>query len=31
MYRGSLDAVAWKRDKSGDSDHYPQVATFVWK
>lgn len=31
MYRGNLEAVAWKRDKSGDSDHYPQVATFVWK
>ncbi len=31
LYRGDLQAVAWKRDKAGDSDHYPQVATFVWK
>lgn len=31
MYRGDLKAVDWYRDKAGDSDHYPQVATFVWK
>ncbi len=31
MYRGDLEAVEWRRDKAGDSDHYPQVATFVWK
>lgn len=31
MYRGDLLAVDWRRDKAGDSDHYPQVATFVWK
>ncbi|MBO4723135.1 MAG: endonuclease/exonuclease/phosphatase family protein [Muribaculaceae bacterium] len=31
MYRGDLEAVDWYRDKAGDSDHYPQVATFVWK
>jgi len=31
LYRGSLKAVSWQRDKAGDSDHYPQVATFVWK
>lgn len=31
LYRGELEAVGWKRDKAGDSDHYPQVATFVWK
>ena len=31
LYRGDLEAVDWKRDKAGDSDHYPQVATFVWK
>ena len=31
IYRGDLEAVAWHRDKAGDSDHYPQVATFVWK
>ncbi len=31
MYRGEIEAVDWKRDKEGDSDHYPQVATFVWK
>lgn len=31
LYRGELEAVDWKRDKAGDSDHYPQVATFVWK
>lgn len=31
LYRGNLRAVKWKRDKAGDSDHYPQVATFVWK
>lgn len=31
MYRGAFQAVGWKRDKRGDSDHYPQVATFIWK
>lgn len=31
MYRGNLEAVDWRRDKAGESDHYPQVATFVWK
>lgn len=31
MYRGNLEAVDWHRDKLGDSDHYPQVATFIWK
>lgn len=31
LYKGDLKAVDWKRDKAGDSDHYPQVATFVWK
>lgn len=31
MYRGDLEAVEWHRDKAGESDHYPQVATFVWK
>ena len=31
LYRGNLEAVDWHRDKAGDSDHYPQVATFVWK
>ncbi len=31
LYRGNLEAVEWRRDKAGDSDHYPQVATFVWK
>lgn len=31
MYRGNIEAVAWNRDKKGDSDHYPQVATFMWK
>ena len=31
MYRGDLEAVEWYRDKAGDSDHYPQVATLVWK
>lgn len=31
MYRGELEAVEWHRDKAGESDHYPQVATFIWK
>ena len=31
LYRGDMEAVDWRRDKEGDSDHYPQVATFVWK
>lgn len=31
LYRGEMEAVDWRRDKTGDSDHYPQVATFVWK
>lgn len=31
MYRGDMEAVGWQRDKAGDSDHYPQIATFVWK
>ena len=31
LYRGEMEAVDWRRDKAGDSDHYPQVATFVWK
>ena len=31
LYRGEMEAVDWYRDKEGDSDHYPQVATFVWK
>jgi len=31
MYRGDIEAVDWYRDKAGASDHYPQVATFVWK
>ena len=31
LYRGEMEAVDWHRDKAGDSDHYPQVATFVWK
>lgn len=31
LYRGEMEAVDWYRDKAGDSDHYPQVATFVWK
>lgn len=30
LYRGEMQAVDWCRDKAGDSDHYPQVATFVW-
>lgn len=31
LYRGSMEAVDWSRAKVPDSDHYPQVATFVWK
>lgn len=31
LYRGDMEAVGWYRDKEGDSDHYPQVATFMWK
>lgn len=31
FYRGDLKAVSWHRDKAGDSDHYPQIASFVWK
>lgn len=30
LYRGDMEAIDWCRDKAGDSDHYPQVATFVW-
>ena len=31
LYRGDMKAVRCKVDKEGDSDHYPQIATFVWK
>ncbi len=31
LYRGSMEAVDWSRAKVPDSDHYPQVATFIWK
>ncbi len=31
LYRGDMEAVGWRRDKIADSDHYPQMATFVWK
>ena len=31
LYRGAMEAVDWSRAKITDSDHYPQVATFVWK
>ena len=31
LYRGKMQAVDWHRDKEGDSDHYPQIATFVMK
>lgn len=31
MYRGDLEAVEWCRDKAGDSDHYPQITTFIWR
>lgn len=30
LYRGSLKAVSAKRDRAGDSDHYPVVAEFEW-
>ena len=30
LYRGSLRAMAIRRDKAGTSDHYPQLATFEW-
>ncbi|MBP5688738.1 MAG: endonuclease/exonuclease/phosphatase family protein [Muribaculaceae bacterium] len=31
LYRGDMEAVDWRRDKIPDSDHFPQVVTFVWK
>ena len=31
LYRGDMKAVRCRVDKEGDSDHYPQIATFVWK
>ncbi len=31
LYRGGIESVDWCREKAGDSDHYPQIATFVWK
>lgn len=31
LYRGSMEAVDWSRAKVPDSDHYPQIATFVMK
>ena len=31
LYRGNMEAVDWSRTKVPDSDHYPQVATFIWK
>ena len=31
LYRGDMEAVDWHREKVPDSDHYPQIATFVWK
>jgi endonuclease/exonuclease/phosphatase (EEP) superfamily protein YafD len=31
LYRGDMQATEIHRDKAGDSDHYPQVATFIWK
>jgi endonuclease/exonuclease/phosphatase (EEP) superfamily protein YafD len=31
LYRGGIEAVDWCREKEGDSDHYPQMATFIWK
>ncbi len=30
LYRGSMKAVSAKRDRAGDSDHYPVVAEFEW-
>lgn len=29
FYRGALQALAMRRDRAGQSDHYPQVATFA--
>ena len=31
LYRGEMEAIDWSRGTVPDSDHYPQVATFVWK
>jgi endonuclease/exonuclease/phosphatase (EEP) superfamily protein YafD len=31
LYRGDMEAVDWRRDKIADSDHLPQMATFIWK
>ncbi len=31
LYRGDMLATEIRRDKAGSSDHYPLVATFVWK
>lgn len=31
LYRGDMIATKISRDRKGSSDHYPLVATFVWK
>lgn len=31
FYRGDMTATEISRDREGSSDHYPQVATFIWK
>lgn len=31
LYGGDMVAVESHRDRAGQSDHYPQVTTFVWK
>ncbi|MDO4510575.1 MAG: endonuclease/exonuclease/phosphatase family protein [Bacteroidales bacterium] len=31
LYRGDMEATEIHRHKAGESDHYPLVATFVWK
>lgn len=31
LYRGDMKATETRRDRTGGSDHYPLVTTFVWK
>ena len=31
LYRGAMETVDWSIAKVPDSDHYPQMATFIWK
>ncbi len=31
LYRGKMHAVSYKRQKEGNSDHYPLEVKFIWK